>query len=115
MQDQPQQNQHGTTPQANRRSEALSAMVAKLVAATPFALATLAILYDVGYFARIGLDFFPLFSLTEHLMFGMAGIPYLLIALVFLYFVVAINAVLAGRRNPTERASRASILQSLRD
>ena len=86
MQDQPQaqQNEPGTTPYANdeRRSEALLAMVAKLVAATPFGLATLAILYDVGYFARIGLDFFPLFSLTEHLMFGMAGIPYLLITLV---------------------------------
>jgi hypothetical protein len=75
-------------------------LVAKLVAATPFALASLAVLYDAGYFARIGLDFFPLFSLTEHIMFGMEGIPYLLIFLVLLYFMIAVGSF--RRRTPAE-------------
>lgn len=81
-----------------------AALVAKLVAATPFALATLAILYDAGYFNRIGVDFFPLFSLTEHLMFGMEGIPYLLVTLALLYFAVAISVALTRRSDPAERA-----------
>jgi len=89
------------TPQADA---ARVTLVAKLVAATPFALATLSVLYDVGYFARIGLDFFPLFSLTEHLMFGMAGIPYLIAIFVSLYFVILGNAFRASRLKPAERA-----------
>jgi hypothetical protein len=49
----------------------------------PFVLAALGICYDVGYFARIGLDLFPLFSLSEHLVFGMQGIPEAVVVLTF--------------------------------
>ena len=87
------------TPQTDT---AWAQVVVKLVAATPFALATLAVLYDAGYFARIGFDFFSLFSLTEHLMFGMEGIPYLIIILVLVYFVVVL-----ALRDPTHQAKTA--------
>ncbi len=84
------------------RTDTRVELVAKLVAATPFALATLAALYDAGYFTRIGSDFFPLFSLIEHLMFGMRGIPYLLVILVLSYFAL----VTTLRARPGDAAER---------
>ena len=83
-------------------------LVPKLVAATPFALATLALLYDVGWFSRIGSDFFSLFSLTEHLGFGMEGIPYLLLGLMLLYFIVAGSILASHRLDATARDKSAA-------
>ena len=39
----------------------------------PIVLATLGISYDLGYFLRIGINLFTLFSLSEHLLFAMQG------------------------------------------
>jgi hypothetical protein len=54
----------------------------KFLAVAPIALAILGICYDVGYFARIGLQLFTLFSLSEHLVFAMEGTPSLISAVV---------------------------------
>ena len=39
----------------------------------PIVLATLGISYDLGYFLRIGINLFTLFSLSEHLLFAIQG------------------------------------------
>jgi hypothetical protein len=51
----------------------------KLLASAPVVLAILGICYDVGYFAGIGLELFPLFTLSEHLVFAMEAIPALMV------------------------------------
>ena len=49
---------------------------------------SLAICFDVGYFAGIGLTFFSFFSLTEHIVFALQAIPFALpVTVLIMYFI----------------------------
>jgi hypothetical protein len=68
----------------------------------------LAITFDVGYFAGIGLQFFTFFSLTEHIGFAVQALPFALIsAALFAVFIPYQSRLLAARRtNPPPRRKR---------
>jgi|SRR5579872_5953217 len=42
----------------------------------PLAATSLAVTYDVGFFAGIGIDFFSFFTLGEHVVFALQAIPF---------------------------------------
>lgn len=69
MQDERQveEHEHAMTPRPKGNSSAsFLEQVPTLLVYAPIAFAMLGICYDVGYFARIDLDLFSLFSLSEH-------------------------------------------------
>ena len=59
--------------------------------------ASVALTFDVGFFSAIGINFFTLFSLSEHLVFAIQALP---IALVLL-MGVSVGAVLLGAKPPS--------------
>ena len=114
MQDEPEgaAHEHARTPDSDGNLlAALSEQLPKLVLYSPIVLAILGICYDVGYFARIGFDLFPLFSLSEHLVFAMQGVPDLLgfVAAALITGAVAYTlerkAVAKPRSSETQRKS----------
>jgi hypothetical protein len=59
----------------------------------------------VGYFAQIGLDLFALFSLSEHLVFGMQGVPDLLGFVAIAVITGAVSYTLESRRVAQQSSS----------
>jgi hypothetical protein len=103
-----QANGQGMTPpaQAANSSPAPLEQSLSFLARAPIALAILGICYDVGYFTRIGLDLFPLFSLSEHLVFAMEGVPYLIGLLVPTIIAMAVAYTAVTIKRPTPETHR---------
>jgi hypothetical protein len=59
---------------------------AKIVA--PILGAAFGIIFDIGYFYVIGLRFFTLFSLSEHILFAVTALPGVAVLVAFFYFFV---------------------------
>lgn len=59
----------------------------KFLPAIPLAGTALAVVFDVGYFWGIGIDFFTFFSLTEHIIFALEALP-IAIAIVVVAIIV---------------------------
>jgi hypothetical protein len=51
----------------------------KFLPVAPLAGASIALFFDVGYFYGVGIDYFTLFSLTEHIGFALEALPAALI------------------------------------
>jgi hypothetical protein len=61
----------------------------------PFCAAILAVTFDLGSFFALGLGHFPLFSLSEHFLFAIESVPYLiLISLTCMLFVSSLRRIL---------------------
>ncbi|MGY4498492.1 hypothetical protein ACVWYH_002423 [Bradyrhizobium sp. GM24.11] len=59
-----------------------------LTLAGPFFASALAVTYDVGFFAGIGIGFFSFFSLSEHLVFALQSLPFVMVpvAIILVWF-----------------------------
>lgn len=57
-----------------------------LTVAGPLFASSLAITYDVGFFAGIGIGFFSFFSLSEHLVFALQSLPFAILPVLILLF-----------------------------
>jgi hypothetical protein len=64
----------------------------KFYALIPLLGAGIALTYDVGYFWTIGISFFTLFSLSEHIVFALQAFP---LALVLLPAFIALTMIMA--------------------
>ena len=95
-------------PNSNGKSSAAPEQLPQLLLGVPIALAILGICYDVGYFLRSGFDLFPLFSLSEHFVCAMQGVPDLL------WFVAAllISAAVAYTLNSRSTATTTQVPRS---
>jgi hypothetical protein len=62
----------------------------KFLPVAPLAGASIAIFFDVGYFYGVGIDYFTLFSLTEHIGFALEALPAALIISIFGIFLDAL-------------------------
>jgi hypothetical protein len=62
--------------------------------------ATVAFTFDVGCFSAIGINFFTLFSLSEHLVFAIQALP---IALLMLFALSALAVVMGAKPWPPPR------------
>jgi hypothetical protein len=62
----------------------------KLFPAVPLIGSTIAVCFDVGYFYGVGIDYFTLFSLTEHIGFALEALPAALVASVLLILLDAL-------------------------
>jgi hypothetical protein len=52
----------------------------EIILYVPIVGGTIAAVYDVGYFSALGISFFSLFSLSEHLVFAIQASPFALLA-----------------------------------
>lgn len=59
-----------------------------------------AVAFDVGYFWGIGVGFFTVFSLSEHIVFAMGALP---IAMMFLLVILLIDAFVEWSKKRAER------------
>lgn len=65
----------------------------KFFPAVPLVGTTIAVCFDVGYFWGVGIDYFTLFSLTEHIGFALEALPFALgIAVVLVVTTVTTQA-----------------------
>jgi|SRR6185437_16605126 len=62
----------------------------KTISLVPFLIVALAITFDVGYFWAIDINFFTLFSLSEHLVFAAEEIPLVIAVSIFVLFATAL-------------------------
>jgi hypothetical protein len=62
----------------------------------PLAGTAIAVFFDVGYFYGVGVNYFTLFSLTEHIGFALEALPF---ALFISIFVMLIDAVTEAPKN----------------
>jgi hypothetical protein len=58
---------------------------------------TIAVAFDVGYFYGVGINYFTIFSLTEHIGFSLEAIPFALAILVALLLLEALSDLLIDR------------------
>jgi hypothetical protein len=79
----------------------------KFYALIPLLGAGIALTYDVGYFWAIGISFFTLFSLSEHIVFALQAFP---LALVLLPAFIALTMIMGKESKPAlvepEKVSR---------
>ena len=70
----------------------------------PLLASTMAISFDVGYFSGLGISYFTIFSLTEHLLFAIEALPIaMLVAAIVIGFFVYTQFLLS--KNARELAS----------
>jgi hypothetical protein len=62
----------------------------KYLAYVPLLGAALALTFDVGVFYAIGIDFFTLFSLSEHIVFALQALPVALLILLVIIMILPI-------------------------
>jgi hypothetical protein len=64
----------------------------KNIALIPILIVALATTFDAGYFWGIDINFFTLFSLSEHLVFAAEAIPFAIITLIMSGIVIAVSS-----------------------
>lgn len=69
----------------------------------PFIAVTVALTFDVGTFYAVGIDFFTVFSLSEHIVFALEALP---VAIVVLMIIVILFPGLSGSSSPAAKTSR---------
>ena len=62
----------------------------ELAIVAPILGGVIAIIYDVGYFVAIGINYFSVFSLSEHLVFAIQASPLIVLAELFIGLFVTI-------------------------
>lgn len=65
--------------QTPSRLDALLPRLKDIIAIAPFLGTALAITYDVGFFLGIGMAYFTMFTLSEHIVFALEALPFALI------------------------------------
>jgi hypothetical protein len=74
-----------------------------------------AITFDVGYFWGVDINFFTLFSLSEHTLFAVQALPYVIVILGFTFFIIFITlAYLDGFNRRRQRRVDAGVSESSR-
>jgi hypothetical protein len=74
---------------SGRRQMADAIPYEKFFPLAPLAGASIALFFDVGYFYGIGIDYFTLFSLAEHIGFALEALPAALaISIILIFFAV---------------------------
>lgn len=66
----------------------------KIVFIIPLASGVIAVCFDVGYFYSIDINFFTAFSLSEHLVFAMEALPYVLTTVLGLTIAALVAQIL---------------------
>jgi hypothetical protein len=92
------------TPETQEKGE----FSKELLVIAPLLGSTLAVAFDVGYFYGIDVNFFTLFSITEHIVFALEALPSAFILTVFLTLFFASGADkrianLSNRESPSGR------------
>lgn len=85
-------------------------MQKSLVPAVTGAVTAAALLFNVGFFHAVGLDFVPLFSLAEHLVFALTGAALAVVtALIAALLMLLIRVVTKPRRHQEPQAVAVAI------
>lgn len=74
----------------------------KFLPVIPLAGTAIAIAFDVGYFYGIDINFFTLFSFTEHISFAFEAMPVAIVILVVALFIDALTQRLRISRTRAE-------------
>jgi hypothetical protein len=79
----------------------------KFFPAIPLVGTTIAVCFDVGYFWGVGIDYFTLFSLTEHIGFALEALPAALVISIWAMLTDAVAEVPASwSRNRMDKSKR---------
>jgi hypothetical protein len=77
---------------------------AKFVTLATTGVVLLAVFFDVGYFSAIDINFFTLFSISEHMLFSLEALPY---AVTFFTAALFGDSIVQGPVRPIERFAEA--------
>jgi hypothetical protein len=85
----------------------------KFFPAIPLVGTSIAICFDVGYFYGVGIDYFTLFSLTEHIGFALEALPFALAISLFALLIDAVTEVRRGRLESWRAALPVSAIERI--
>jgi hypothetical protein len=77
--------------------------IEKYITHIPLIAVAVALTFDVGTFYAIGIDFFTLFSLSEHIVFALEALP---VAIAVLFFIALLLPGFSRSGSPDTKTSR---------